>query len=172
MDVGEYLAFVPLLLYGMGLADLFSEWKRFLDQKQFYLQYLLFTLFLTEIAIYNVYIYVHIVNQFEDMSYLTYLGNLAPPFLFLLVVNAFTPEKGENTKEAFIKRSPIVFGLLAVFIASHFLYDFKEGDPSLILRGIAIVLTAAAAIIKKSWINFLIIAIWILSIPFRLGIFF
>jgi hypothetical protein len=29
MDASEYLAFLPLLLYGIALADLFSQWKRF-----------------------------------------------------------------------------------------------------------------------------------------------
>jgi len=34
METTEYLAFVPLLIYGIGLADLLGEWKRLFDPKE------------------------------------------------------------------------------------------------------------------------------------------
>jgi len=34
MDLTEYMVFLPLLIYGIALADLFSQWKRFFDIKE------------------------------------------------------------------------------------------------------------------------------------------
>ena len=51
MDAAEYLAFLPLLIYGIALADLFSQWKRLFNPKQLYLPYILLTGILTETAI-------------------------------------------------------------------------------------------------------------------------
>jgi len=54
MDSTEYLAFVPLLLYGIALADLFDllgQWRRFFDKEYLYWPYFLTTVMVTELAI-------------------------------------------------------------------------------------------------------------------------
>lgn len=169
MKAADYLAFVPLLLYGIGLADLLAEWKRLFDPKTLYLPYLLVTIMLTETAIYNVFIYLDIVNQFEGLSYLDYLRFLVGPFLFLITVNAFTPEKEADTKTYFTDRLPIFFGLLASLVASHFLYE-PEYSNGIFLRIAAVLVIAAIGFFRKVKLIYPLFAIWLLSFLFKANI--
>lgn len=34
MEASEVLAFLPLLIYGIAIAELFSQWKRFINFKR------------------------------------------------------------------------------------------------------------------------------------------
>lgn len=162
MDASEYLAFIPLLLYGLGLADLLSEWKRLFVTKNWYLPYAILTIILTETALYNVFIYIHLVEQMPGQSYFTYLSYLFPPFLFLMATNAFTPDKESDTKEYFIKQMPVFFSLLALFVASHFLYGFNEPSLMVIGRIVIIILIIILGYMRKIWVVYALAIIWIL----------
>ena len=162
MDATEYLAFIPLLLYGIGLADLLSEWKRLFVTKDWYLPYALLTIILTETALYNVFIYIHLVEQMPGQSYLTYLSYLFPPFLFLMATSAFTPDKESETKEYFIRQMPVFFTLLALFIASHCLYGFNEPALMVVGRAVIIVLIITFGNMRKVWVVYALAAIWVL----------
>jgi len=164
MDATEYMAFVPLLIYGIALADLLSEWKRFFSPDELYFPYLLFTIILTEAAVYNIFIYVSLVNELPGQTYIRYLSFLVPPFLFLMVTNIFTPERGEHTRDYFEAKIPVVFSLMAVFIASHFLYEMA-GNPW--IRIIMIILLAATAVFRKHWLMYLIGLFWAVSLVLR-----
>ena len=63
MKESEVLVFLPLLIYGIAIAALFSQWKRFINYKSLYIPYALFTILLTEIALYNVYLYSQLVGE-------------------------------------------------------------------------------------------------------------
>ena len=93
MSATDYLSFLPLLIYGIAIADLFSHWKRLFDIKTFFLPYALFTIMLTEVALYNVFIYAELINDLEGLASGQYLMYLLPPFLFMMVANVFTPDK-------------------------------------------------------------------------------
>jgi len=162
MDATEYLAFIPLLLYGIGLADLLSEWKRLFVTKDWYLPYALLTIILTETALYNVFIYIHLVEQMPGQSYLNYLLYLIPPFLFLMATSVFTPDQESETKEYFIRRMPVFFTLLALFIASHFLYGFNEPALIVIGRAVTIVLIITFGNMRKVWVVYVLAAVWFL----------
>ena len=97
MDASEYLAFLPMLLYGIALADLFSQWKRLFSPKQLFLPYLLLTIMLTETALYNVFIYAKLLDELKGLSYFGYLKYLIPPFLFMLASNIFTPSSHKES---------------------------------------------------------------------------
>ncbi|MDX2445379.1 MAG: hypothetical protein QNK30_16405 [Bacteroidales bacterium] len=163
MEASEYLAFIPLLIYGIALADLLSEWKRLFDPKDWYLPYLLFTIILTEMAVYNIYIYLDLVLQFEGQSYFRYLSFLIPPFLFLLTTNSFTPEKQSVTKEYFIAKMPVFYTLMALFVASHFFYSFNEGAHTIVIRIIAAAVLIIFGYYRKVWSVYLIFVIWLIS---------
>ncbi len=163
MEASEYLAFIPLLIYGIALADLLSEWKRLFDPKDWYLPYLLFTIILTEMAVYNIYIYLDLVLQFEGQSYFRYLSFLVPPFLFLLTTNSFTPEKQSVTKEYFIAKMPVFYTLMALFVASHFFYSFNEGAHTIVIRIIAVAVLIIFGYYRKVWSVYLIFVIWLIS---------
>lgn len=160
MDPAEYLAFLPLLIYGIGITDLLSQWKRFFIKKGQYPLYIVLTVMLIERAIYNVFIYLDLVDTLPEQSYYMYLIFLIPPILFQMVVNVFTPDKGSETNLYFIKNLRLIFVLMAVFTASHFLYAFNEHPVSQYVRILFIILSIAVAIFKRNWLIYLSLALW------------
>lgn len=160
MDASEYLAFLPLLLYGIALADLFSQWKRFFNPEKWFLPYLLFTIILTETALYNVFIYAELIDELAGLNYFQYLSYLIPPFLFMLTTNIFTPDENSETEEYFRKQMPVFLSLLALFVASHYLYDFNENLSILIGRFIAVLFILVTGITRKVWLFYVIVALW------------
>lgn len=168
MDASEYLAFVPLLIYGIGLADLLGEWKRLFDKSQWFFPYALFTVILTEVAVYNIFIYVNLVYELPGQSYFTYLAFLVPPFLFMLTTNVFTPDEGADTKEYFMKKLPLICILLALFVGSHFFYSFNEGGNGTDYgRYVSIAIILAAGFSRKIWLIYLLGVLWITTIFMR-----
>ncbi len=169
MATTEYLTFIPLLIYGIGLADLLSEWKRLFDPEEWFLPYSIFTVMLTEVAVYNIFIYHHLIEQLSGQTYLNYLLFLLPPFLFMLATNSFTPDKGAATKEYFIARMPVFFTLLALFIASHFLFPFKENPSTMISRISIIIILIVAGFTRKIWLVYVVALAWLLTFILRAG---
>ena len=68
MDATEYLAFLPLLIYGIALADLFSQWKRLFNPRLLFIPYLLLTIILTETALYNVFVYAKLLDELTGLA--------------------------------------------------------------------------------------------------------
>lgn len=169
MDATEYLAFLPLLIYGIALADLFGQWKRLFEPKKVFVPYILFTMMLTELAVYNVFAYAELVDNMHGLQYYQYLIKLIPPFLFMLTVNAFTPEKGDDTKEYFMQKMPHFFTMLAAFMATLFFYDFNENAMTVVSRIIGIALVLIAGYTRKIWLCYCVIALWLMFITFRTG---
>ena len=164
MDASEYLVFIPLLIYGISLADLLSEWKRILEPKDRYWPYTAVTLILTEGAIYNIFIYQHLLDELAASDYFTYLSYLIPPVLFLMITQAFTPEKGDDTKSYFVRQRKIVFILYAVFVASHFLHPF---DESFIVNSFRIALIGFMLLVafsKSDKMIYVVIIFWLMSL--------
>ena len=160
MEASEYLAFLPLLIYGIALADLFNQWKRFFNPKELYIPYLLLTIILTETALYNVFIYAELIDNLVGLSYFSYLSYLIPPFLFMLTANIFTPDQDSDTEEYFLKQMPVFLSLLALFAASHFLYNFNENFPTIVGRLIAILVILVTGIFRKIWMFYIVVALW------------
>jgi hypothetical protein len=169
MDTTEYMAFVPLLIYGIGLADLLGQWKRFFDRKTLYVPYLLMTIVLTETAIYNVFIYLNLVEHMGNPTYLGYVAHLFPPFLFMLTTNAYTPDEGTETKAYFNQKMPVFFGLMAAFIASHFLFDFGDWDRAFLGRMVAIALLTTGAVLRKAWFTYVVFGFWLVTFTIMRG---
>jgi hypothetical protein len=167
MSTSEYLVFIPLLIYGLGLTNLLGEWKRIFDRNQMFLPYTLMTLFLTEIAIYNIFIYHNVLSLLSGLSYFKYLALLITPFLFYLATLVFTPEPAENTKEHFIKTMPFFFTLVALWTAGNFISGLDESLSVNIVRIIFIVIVSLAGFTKKIWLVYVLIFIWVFSILMR-----
>lgn len=164
MNPTQYLAFLPLLIYGIALADLFREWKRFLNLKGIFLPYLIVTIILTETALYNVFAFAGLLENLAGQTYSTYLLYIAPPFLFMLATSYFTPEKNSDTEEYFMKNMPVFFTLLALFAASHFLYDFNESTVFIGIRIFSIFYILLTGFLRKKWMVYLLGAIWFFSL--------
>ena len=163
MDPAEYLAIVPLLIYGIGITDLLGQWKRFFNEKNRFPLYIIYTIILTEVAIYNVVIYIDLVNVLPEQTYFNYLSFLLPPILFLLVVNIFTPDEGSETEEYFNRNVRLMFILISLFVASHFLYEFDEKHWQGYMRIIIIVLLLSAAIFRKRWLMYMVALLWFIG---------
>jgi hypothetical protein len=167
MSTAEYLVFIPLLIYGVGLTTLLVEWKRLFDPSEFFLPYTLLTLVMTEIAIYNVFIYQRLINQFSGQSYLTYLTFLISPFLFFLVTNIFTPEPGEKTREHFIKRMPLFYSLFALLVASNFIYRLEASIYANVTRIVFILVLLSTGFTRKIWLTYVVVILWLISFFIR-----
>ena len=168
MESSEYLAFIPLLIYGLAVAELLGEWKRLFNKKQWFLPYLLLTIIFTEVAIYNVFIYLRLVNEMVGQTYLSYLVYILPPFLFLMMVNSFTPEKGDVTKDYFVKNMPVFLTLFAAFVATHFLFGFEENSVTIIGRIVTIVAVLLTGVFRKAWVIYLLTVLWLVLLSSRL----
>lgn len=169
MDASEYLAFVPLLIYGISLADLLSEWKRLFEPQQRYFPYTVMTIIMTEGVIYNIFIYQRLLDELANATYLIYLTYLIPPLLFMMVTQAFTPEKDNDTKTYYEKQRKTVFLLYAAFVASHFLHPFDEPAQVNIFRIVIIAFMVIVAFTKdERWI-YLIIVFWIIAFSTRIA---
>jgi uncharacterized membrane protein len=167
MDATQYLAFIPLLIYGLGLTTLMSDWKRHFDLKHIYWPYTLLSMVITEVAVYNVFIYIQLIAKFKEQTYLTYLSYLISPFLFYLSAQVFTPDPGINTKEYFVKRMPLFSSLFALLTASHFMNDIVETEYSTILRIVFIVLMLVVGFSKKPMLSYLLVFVWAISLIIR-----
>ena len=160
MEASEVLAFLPLLIYGIAIAELFSQWKRFINFKRLYLPYALLTILLTEIALYNVYLFSQLVNELNNINYKSYLLYIAPPFIFMIAVNIFTPEKEDDTEVYFKENMRIFFTLIALFIASHFFFKFEEINMISIIRIVLILWILLTGIFRKTWMVYVFVALW------------
>jgi len=169
MEAPEYLAFIPLLFYGIALADLLGQWRRFFDRDYFYLPYFLTTLIFTEVAIWNVFIYLEVIGKLEGIRYFHYWLYLLQPMLFLVIVSALTPEpENKDTDLYFQKRMPIVFGLMALYIASHLFASYGSTTPVTVVRVVSVLLCVVTAVIRKPWLVYVLTAIWVVSLFARM----
>lgn len=167
MDYTQYLAFVPLLIYGMGLTTLMVDWKRIFEPGQIFLPYTLLSLVLSEVAIYNIFIYIRLIGEFKEHNYISYLLFLLPPTIFYITTNVFTPDGGTETKAYFVNRMRLFFTLFAIMIASHFLYDIEETSYATIIRFVYIAALLSIAILKKVWLSYVVVFLWLVSFIVR-----
>lgn len=171
MDAIEYLLFIPLLLYGIALSDLFGEWKKILSNKNYYWPYIATIITITEIGIYNVYIFFNLASYLKESSYFQYCLFLAPPFVFLLLVNFLTHKEDDevmHSKDFFQSRIPQVFFTLAVFISLHFIPFYHFENEIFVPRLIAVAICLAFAYWRKMFLFYPLILIWILTIVLRI----
>jgi hypothetical protein len=55
----------------------------------------------------------------------------------------------------------VFLSLLALFVASHFLYDFDENIRMLVGRLIAVILIIITGIARKIWLAYVMVVLWI-----------
>ncbi len=168
MNAAEFLSFIPMLLYGIALAELFSQWRRFFEKKYLYWPYVISTVVFTEVAIWNVYLFLSFVDDISKVNYFQYWLFLLQPILFLLMVHALTPETElKNTEAYFRKRMPVVFGLMALYIGSHLLPSLDKVDTVVIPRLVIIALCLSIALSRKVALVYLLGILWFISLFLR-----
>ena len=168
MSIAEQLSFIPLLLYGIAVADLFTHWRRFFHKEYFYIPYVITALVLTELAIWNIYLFMVGSEDLEYGSYYAYWTDLIKPIIFLILVHAFTPEaEDKDTKSYFYVRIPLVFGLLAVYVGLHLLTDFDTSDGMFYARILGVLICGTMAITRYVPLVYAVGVIWVFSLFFR-----
>ena len=93
MTNNEYFLILPMLLYGLAIADLVGSWRRFLVKEQQYAPYIITTILLLEVSFYNFYQLNQYVTEDTFKSYFAYFKILVSPLIFLVVVGVLTPDK-------------------------------------------------------------------------------
>lgn len=168
MDINEYFSFIPLLLYGVALADLFSQWRRFFEKEYVYLPYVLSTVVFTESAIWNIYLFIIDLQGTKFTNYYHYWSFLIQPILFVLIIHAFTPEtKNKDTEAYFKNRMRVVFVLFAIYIALHLLPGGTSNQEMLWPRVIGIVFCLVIAFSRYVPLVYAFAIVWFISLFFR-----
>lgn len=168
MDIVEYLLFIPLLIYGIALSDLFGQWKHFMDSSSWYTPYLITLIMVTEIGVHNVFIFFKFSPELSHITYFAYWLYLFPPLVFLLMVNCLTHvDDYSDTETFFTSRIKPIFLLLAAFISMHFM-SFVQFDHHIFLpRLLAIIFCMVYAFWQKDIVFYLLVGVWLVSIAIR-----
>jgi len=168
MSSGEILSFIPSFLYGIALAELFSHWRRFFQKQYRYWPYVIATIIFTEIAIYNVYLFLVQIQDSTLITYHEYWLFLIQPIIFLMLVHAFTPEDElKDTEAYFKKRIPIVFGLTALYLALHLTPAFIGNKEAIWLRVIGIIICLIIVFTRNIKAIYVFAIFWLLTLYFR-----
>lgn len=168
MSSGEILSFIPSFLYGIALAELFSQWRRFFEKQYRYWPYIITTIVFTEIAIWNVYLFLLQIQDSALMAYHEYWLFLIQPIIFLMLVHAFTPEvELKDTEAYFKKRIPLVFGLTALYFALHLIPAFGVSTEAMWLRIIGIIICLIIALTRNIKAIYVFAILWLLTLYFR-----
>ena len=178
MDIVEFLLFIPLLIYGLALSSLLGQWKHLVDVENWYWPYLVTVIVFTEVAVWNIYGFLDVFNQRAAHSYISYLADLSAPLLLLLAVNSLVREEADGggesvgkvrviTAEGFADRIRSTYFFMGCFVALHLLPQFRADDGSLWVRLPAIVILFAIAWSKKTWLVYVLGAVWIFSFASR-----
>jgi hypothetical protein len=155
MTSNEYFLILPMLLYGLAIADLVGSWRRFLVKEQQYAPYIVTTILLLEVSFYNFYQLNQYVTVDTFKTYFAYFKVLISPLIFLVVVAVLTPDKDTpDLKGYFKKYMHLIFGGMALFVAAHFLVDpLSPMAPRLISIGFLLI----TAIFRKEWMVYALI---------------
>jgi hypothetical protein len=152
----------------MTIAELLTQWKRFFDKDHLYWPYFLTTIIFTELAIWNVYSYMYIIKDVQEIGYFNYWIHLLQPLLFLLTVNALTPGSEDKDIEVYFKkRISLVFLLMAGFLSCHYIPGFGLAQSMDIPRIIGITLCLIVAVLKKPIWVYPMTIIWVGSLVVR-----
>ena len=84
MTNNEYFPILPMLLYGLAIADLVSSWRSFFVKEQRYAPYIITSVLLLEVAFYNFYQLNGYVTEDTFSTYFSYFKVLVSPLIFLL----------------------------------------------------------------------------------------
>lgn len=165
MDVVEYLLFIPLLIYGIALSDLFSQWKRFMEPNSWHLPYLLTLLMVTEIGVYNVFIFFKLSSRLSNIGYFTYWLYLVPPLVFMLMVNFLNfKEDSLDLPKAFSDNIRPVYLLLAIFFSLHLIPQFQFSSEYWPPRVIGSAVCVLYAFKQTKPFYYLVLAAWLYSL--------
>ena len=166
MTSKEYYIILPLLLYGLGIADLVNSWRSFFVSKRRYWPYIITSLILLEAAFWNFFRMNEWMAEGSYVTYLSYSRFIITPLVFILVVAVFTPEQEtEDIEKYFTTNMRVIFGGLAVFVALHFLFIPPDGMALKELTGrlVGIALLVFMAVVRKPSLVYVLLVFRIIT---------
>jgi len=173
MDKIEYLLFISLLIYGIALSDLLSEYKRLIKDKILHFKYLVTVLMLSEVAIFNIYKLYSIINSYDITTYLQYWVLLIPPIIFMSVVHIFVMEDSHDTLESmeqeFQRNIKPTFLLMSAYTATHFIPMMNPDGHVQWVRLLSISILLLYILFRKDIVFYLLIGAWIVSFIFNIN---
>jgi hypothetical protein len=169
MDQIEYLYFIPLLIYGIALSDIFSEYKRLLHANSHYWPYIILIFILSETAVYNVYTLYNLHKNLETNNYLQYWIFLGPPIIFMLAVNSIVLKDDATNKEKLEKhfkdRVSNTYLLMALYISSHLIPLMSAGTTiDNLVRIFFILVILLNVFSKKDWTFYFLVGLYFMSL--------
>ena len=90
-------------------------------------------------------------------------------FIFMIAVNIFTPEKEDETETYFKENMPMFFILMAFFVASHFFFRYEESGLMFFGRIIIIIWLLLIGILRRIWMVYVFVALWLFLLISRLS---
>lgn len=167
MDKIEYLLFIPLLIYGISLSDLLSEYKRLIKDQLLHVKYLVTVLMLSEVAIFNIYKLYSIINGYNITSYIQYWALLVPPILFMIVVHIFVIEDRHDNLASmeleFQRNIQPTFILMSVYTATHFIPMMNPDGNVPWVRLLSITILLLYVFLRKDFIFYILVGAWVAS---------
>lgn len=171
MSFTEYLLFIPLLIYGIVLSQLLGEWRRFFDLANWHWPYIITIVVFTEIAVWNIYTFLGVFTRHDSHSYMTYLGLLSAPFLFLLAVNALLvgeDDDGLVDRTEFRSRMPLSYFFMGCYVALHLTPLLSDGDEFRPVRIVALCMLFGVAGMRKEWMVYPLGVLWLGTLAIRI----
>jgi len=158
MSQEEFYSIMPILLLSLGIGDILLHWKDYFQKERRYWPHIITGLMIVEVGIRNYFLLFNELYFIAHMTYNQFLARLLPPMLFLLAAAAFTPDESEDTKAYFQRRLRVVFSLLALFIASHWLVQFRI-DYTFFVRAVAVTGCMLMVILRKPAFIYVLLAL-------------
>jgi len=149
---------MPILLLSLGIGDILLHWKDYFQRERIYLPHLVTGVMIVEVGIRNYYLLFSELDSISQMTYNEFLARLVPPMFFLLAAAAFTPDEDSDIKEYFQRRIPVVFSLLAGFIAAHWLVRFQI-DYTFYVRASAVAGCLLMVILRRPSFIYVLLAL-------------
>lgn len=166
MQPQEYFAILPLLIYGIAIAELVSPWRSFFEDKKTSVTFITTGLMMLEVAFNNFYRFFNVLDD-TYQSYAIFLSHLFSPLIFLMATHVYTPEDKKNldTHAYFKKKFRLLMILLAIFVSTHFITDIGWNITTY-LRMFTIVLLLIAALKRWLWMVYVLLVMRITSAVF------
>lgn len=171
MDVIEYLLFIPLLIYGIALSRLLGAWKQFFDIEHWHWPFILTIVVFTEVAVWNIYTFLDVFTRLDTHTYAHYLQLLAPPFVFLLSVNALLVDEDHDglvDPQEFRDRIRLSYFLMGCFVGLHFMPWLNPDDDLSWVRAAAVAVLFVIAWRRDERLVYLLTLIWAIGVGHRL----
>lgn len=148
MSQSEFLSILPIIFYGLAIAEITEHWRSIFNSKPS-APFILFVVILFEQAIYSVYRFYDVIHQLPDLSYWAYFGACVPPMLLLFTVKALTPDKGQPPEGYMKKNASVIFGLASAYSLSTFLFNTGIDGTAYRISALIPILFAAMAVTKN-----------------------